>query len=374
MALENLVGSDKFITALVAGNPTGGDDKREGDDHLRGIKNVLKNSFPNVNGAITLTAAELNAPKVSKAGDTMTGPLTIQNTGATLLTLDRDGSTINATLALTTDAGSIFAGQGSAGVFAIGASANLSAGNWWNVSAAAMTVAGAIAGGAGITSVGAVRVAGATQGILGVRDGAVSGATATASADSVVIDANGLAGLSILTPNNTNGLIYFGDPEGAAQGRISYNHATDALSLYANGVQCLALTDGLGTFTGELVIDGLGPTSALSAGFRGVPQNSKGGAYTAVLSDAGRHIFHPATDATARTYTIPGNATVAFPVGTMLCFLNENTAGTITIASVDLMVSIPGALTGNRTLTAPGFAWALKVSTTKWMIFGFNLT
>jgi hypothetical protein len=80
MALENLTGPDKFISALVPGNPSGGDDKREGDDHIRGIKNVLVNTFPNVNGVVTATDEQLDSTKVAKvslAGDTMTGPLVV---------------------------------------------------------------------------------------------------------------------------------------------------------------------------------------------------------------------------------------------------------------------------------------------------------
>jgi hypothetical protein len=80
MALENLVGADKFISALVPTNPTGGDDKREGDDHLRGVKNVLKNSFPNIDGAVTATDEQLSStatPRVAIAGDTMTGSLRV---------------------------------------------------------------------------------------------------------------------------------------------------------------------------------------------------------------------------------------------------------------------------------------------------------
>jgi Chaperone of endosialidase len=80
MSLENLVGADKFIANLVVTNPTGGDDKREGDDHIRGVKNVLRNSFPNINAAVTATAAELSGVtgKVSKTGDLMSGRLTIK--------------------------------------------------------------------------------------------------------------------------------------------------------------------------------------------------------------------------------------------------------------------------------------------------------
>lgn len=79
MSLENLVGPDKFLSALVPANPTGGDDKREGDDHIRGIKNVLLNSFPNVNAAVTATDEELSSVvgKVNRSGDNMTGPLAV---------------------------------------------------------------------------------------------------------------------------------------------------------------------------------------------------------------------------------------------------------------------------------------------------------
>lgn len=87
MALEDLTGSSKFISNLVASNPAGPDDRREGDDHIRGVKNVLKNSFPAITGAVTVTHTQLNtagavdpASKVNKAGDTMTGDLTITST------------------------------------------------------------------------------------------------------------------------------------------------------------------------------------------------------------------------------------------------------------------------------------------------------
>lgn len=62
MALEDLNGPSKFINALNALNPDGATDTLdEADDHMRGIKNVLLNSFPNVAAAITFTAAEANS-------------------------------------------------------------------------------------------------------------------------------------------------------------------------------------------------------------------------------------------------------------------------------------------------------------------------
>ena len=59
MPLEDLTGN-KYIDDLNETWPLGSDLPDAGDDHLRGIKNVLKKTFPNVTGPVTLTDAELN--------------------------------------------------------------------------------------------------------------------------------------------------------------------------------------------------------------------------------------------------------------------------------------------------------------------------
>lgn len=61
MSLESLTGSSVYIDSLVVTNPVGASDpKGEGDDHLRGIKNTLKNTFPNITGPVTATHTEIN--------------------------------------------------------------------------------------------------------------------------------------------------------------------------------------------------------------------------------------------------------------------------------------------------------------------------
>lgn len=50
----------QFISDLDKSNPTPQDKRRFGDDHLRGIKETLKNTFPNANGAINPSVAEFN--------------------------------------------------------------------------------------------------------------------------------------------------------------------------------------------------------------------------------------------------------------------------------------------------------------------------
>lgn len=49
-----------FISDLNPSWPDGSETFTQGDDHLRLIKNVLRNTFPNVNGAVIATATELN--------------------------------------------------------------------------------------------------------------------------------------------------------------------------------------------------------------------------------------------------------------------------------------------------------------------------
>lgn len=106
-----------------------------------------------------------------------------------------------------------------------------------------------------------------------------------------------------------------------------------------------------------------------------IRQVSKSEAYTCVLADAGKHIYHPSADTTARTWTIPENASVAYPVGTTLTFVNDTSAGVVTIAiTTDAMVLAGDGATGSRTLAANGVATALKVTSTRWIISGNGLT
>ena len=135
-----------------------------------------------------------------------------------------------------------------------------------------------------------------------------------------------------------------------------------------------AVDDNIATYdgtTGKLIQDG----GATIASVRSIPQNSQSAAYTLVLADAGQHIYHPSADTTARIWTIPANATVAFPIGTAVTFVNDTGAGAITISiTSDTLVLAGSGGTGSRTLAANGIATAIKVAATRWMISGVNLT
>ena len=108
---------------------------------------------------------------------------------------------------------------------------------------------------------------------------------------------------------------------------------------------------------------------------RSIPQNSKSADYTLVLADAGKHLYHPGGDTSARTFTIPANASVAYPIGTAITFVNDTGGGVISIAiTSDVLVLSPAGTTGTRALAANGVATCIKMTATRWMISGSGLT
>jgi hypothetical protein len=113
-----------------------------------------------------------------------------------------------------------------------------------------------------------------------------------------------------------------------------------------------------------------GSPSAREQGTRGVPLNTQNVAYSFVLSDAGGCVFHD--EVTARVYTIPANASVAFPIGTAITIINNNGAGTITLSiTTDTLRRGDGtAGTGSRTIIGDSIATIIKTKATEWMISG----
>jgi len=107
----------------------------------------------------------------------------------------------------------------------------------------------------------------------------------------------------------------------------------------------------------------------------GLPQQSQSANYTLTLADAGRSVVHPITDNNARTFTIPSNFSVAYPVGTQITFVNMANTLTVELAN-DLMYQAAGGSypPASVQVAAYGVATALKVTNTSWIIWGENLT
>lgn len=97
--------------------------------------------------------------------------------------------------------------------------------------------------------------------------------------------------------------------------------------------------------------------------------------YAFLLVDANKAKLHPTADSTARTWTIPANASIPYPVGTSLIGYVQNGAGNITLAITTDTMRLAGAgTTGSRTITANGMFVATKLASTEWLVFGTGIT
>ena len=128
-----------------------------------------------------------------------------------------------------------------------------------------------------------------------------------------------------------------------------------------------ASVTGTATFNSSVIL-----SSGTEAGFKEVPQISKSEDYTLVLTDSGKHIYHPAADDNPRTFTIPANSSVAFPVGTAITFING--INTLTIAiTTDTLTLANSTDAGSMELAVNGIATAIKVASTNWLISGVGV-
>lgn len=113
--------------------------------------------------------------------------------------------------------------------------------------------------------------------------------------------------------------------------------------------------------------------ASTEVGYMNIPQRSVSTDTTTVMSDRGGHIYHPTSDDNPRTWTIDSNANVAYPIGTVITFVNDQNTVTIAITS-DTLVWAEDGSTGSRTLAENGVATALKVTSTRWIISGVGLS
>lgn len=194
--------------------------------------------------------------------------------------------------------------------------------------------------------------------LLAIAAGDVSGLGALATASSVTA--------SQISDASANGRSLISAADYAAMKVLLALSATDSPQFAGVNVGHASDTPVTRAEAGVIAVAGL-PI------YPGIPQNAQSAAYTTVLADAQKHILHPAADNNERTFTIAANASVAYPVGTCLTFVNEINTVTIAINSDTLTLAGTGA-TGSRTLAANGIATALKLTSTKWIISGVGLT
>jgi hypothetical protein len=202
-----------------------------------------------------------------------------------------------------------------------------------------------------------------TAGAVAVGDGTTLSFTA-AGTSGQLLQSNGASTPTWFTAN------YVSPPSGTA---LLKANSGGALANAVAGTDYVAPSGALGTpSSGTLSACTVDGTDAV--GFRNIPFNSQSAAYTAVLADSGKVIFHPSTDANARTFTIPANSSVAYPIGTAITFINM-TAAVVSIAiTTDTMYLSSAGTTGTRSLANYGSATAIKMTSTTWLISGSGLT
>src|SRR3990167_5913740 len=147
---------------------------------------------------------------------------------------------------------------------------------------------------------------------------------------------------------------------GATTGTATFSNPT--LATAATTLTLFNTTATTVNFAGAATTLNIGAATGTTT-FAGstIPQNSQSAAYELVAADANKHVLHPSADTTVRTFTIPANTAVAFPIGTAITFVNKDSAGVLTIAITTDTMRLAGAGTpGSRTLAANGIATVLK--------------
>lgn len=216
----------------------------------------------------------------------------------------------------------------------------------------AVKVLGSVAGTNTITGSMSPALAAYSGGMIVVFEPAATN-TGTAT-----IAINGLAAIDIRKGNNV--ALAAGDLVAGAEALMVYD-GTSGVFLLINPHVLINTAGALNS-------------SADEVGYKGVPQNSQSGNYTLVLSDAGKHIVHPSGGGAGDTYTIPANASVAYPIGTVITFANAD-SNSITIAITTDTLTLAGTTTtGSRTLAQNGIATALKIASTSWLFSGTGVS
>jgi hypothetical protein len=273
-----------------------------------------------------------------------------------------DNTSIGATTAAaakvtTLDISSTLALAGSTGIAGYVLTSNGASAPTWQVNAAGLAIADD-------TTTNATRYLTFTD--------ATTGNITTANVSSTKLQFNPSTGVFTTTGVNLTGL--------TASSAVATDASKNLVSVTntGSGNNVLAtsptlVTPVLGTPTSgtlsNCTVDG---TDAV--GFRNIPQNSQSANYTLVLDDAGKHIFHPVGDNNARTFTIPANSSVAYPVGTALTFINMAVANVTIAITTDTLTLSPAGTSGSRTLATNGSATCIKITSTQWLISGSGLT
>lgn len=198
---------------------------------------------------------------------------------------------------------------------------------------------------------------------LSAIGGAAAAITLTAGA--------GLTGGGDLSSNRTFAV-------GAGSGIVV--NADDVAVGAGNGIVVAAGTVSVGAGSGIIVsasttaVDRTNSTTTDAVGYLDLPVNSQSGNYTTVATDRGKLLLHPNGAGAGDTFTIAANASVAYPLGTVLVFVNRDSSALSIGITSDTLILEGTTTTGTRSLAQNSRAAAIKVESTVWLISGSGLS
>jgi hypothetical protein len=159
----------------------------------------------------------------------------------------------------------------------------------------------------------------------------------------------------------------------ASQGFGVFIRAGTNSSDYSLDVQNAAATLTYFKVRGDGVVFGNDGTSLFELGYKDVPQNVQSTNYQFALSDRGKGVY---TLTSGITFTIPANASVAFPIGSVIVVTNDS-GGNISIAiTTDTLAWMQGGASsgGTRTVALASIVTLQKVGATRWTISGNGIS
>lgn len=121
----------------------------------------------------------------------------------------------------------------------------------------------------------------------------------------------------------------------------------------------------------SLAADRTSTVNTTAVGYLDMPDIQSIVNYQFVIGDRGKFLY---LSGGGLIVTIPSNATVPFPVGTLLATFNGTGGNITTVITTDTMLLAGTAGFGPRTLAANGIQFYLKVAATTWITWGEGVT
>lgn len=268
------------------------------------------------------------------------------------------GTFTNATITNLTLGTIITLAQGGTGLATVPTNGQLLIGNGTNYTLATLV------GGSGITvtnSAGGISIAVASGGgtVISVSGGTTghtfSGTTALTLAGTLVV-ANG--GTGTTTSTGTGNTVLSASPTFTGAPVVPTASTVDNSTTIAS----TAFVKAQAYVTSAAALTSAATVSGNLVGYLDLAGSTQAGTYTLVLGDRGQTIFQ------GGNLTIPANASVAFPIRTVITIIA--TAGITISITTDTLTLAGTATTGTRTMIVNSIATIVKVTTTGWIITG----